>query len=140
MHKIIQVKDAPPPAGPYSPGIRAGNMVFTSGQLGFDKDKGGLAEGVVAQTHKAFENVIGVLQSAGASLKDVVKVMVFIDNMDDFGTMNEVYAGYFKDYKPARSCVEVARLPMGGLVEIEMVAVLSEADSDCCGGGSDCCC
>ncbi len=124
MHEVVKVKDAPPPAGPYSAGIKAGKMVFTSGQLGFDKDAGGLLDGVVAQTHKAFENVIAVLEAGGASLKDVVKVTVFLDSMEDFGKMNEVYATYFTGAFPARSCIEVGKLPLGGLVEIEMVALI----------------
>jgi 2-iminobutanoate/2-iminopropanoate deaminase len=123
MHTPIQVKDAPPPAGPYSPGVKAGKFIYTSGQLGFDKELGALVEGIEAQTKKAFENVIGVLQSAGAALEDVVKVMVFLDDMENFGKMNEIYATYFSGSYPARSCVQVAKLPLGGMVEIEMIAI-----------------
>lgn len=124
MHEVVKVKNAPPPAGPYSAGIKAGRMIFTSGQLGFDREAGGLVEGVVAQTHKAFENVKAVLEAAGAGLEDVVKVTVFLDSMNDFGKMNEVYASYFTGAFPARSCIEVGKLPLGGLVEIEMVAIV----------------
>lgn len=123
MHSPIQVKDAPPPAGPYSPGVKAGSFIYTSGQLGFDKELGGLVEGIEAQTKKAFENVIAVLESAGAGLEDVVKVMVFLDDMGNFGKMNEIYATYFTGSYPARSCVQVAKLPLGGMVEIEVIAI-----------------
>ncbi|ADK80153.1 RidA family protein [Sediminispirochaeta smaragdinae] len=124
MHKAINAPGAPAAVGPYSHAVRTGNLVFTSGQLGFDKDRGELAEGIEAQTRQSFENLISVLQAAGSGLDRVVKVMVFLNSMDDFAAMNGVYASYLSEPYPARSCVEVAKLPLGGLVEIEMVALV----------------
>ncbi|WP_020611992.1 RidA family protein [Sediminispirochaeta bajacaliforniensis] len=124
MHKAINAPGAPAAVGPYSHAVRAGNLVFTSGQLGFDKDRGELAEGIEAQTRQSFENLISVLKAAGSGLDRVVKVMVFLNSMDDFAAMNGVYASYLSEPYPARSCVEVAKLPLGGLVEIEMVALV----------------
>jgi len=124
MHKAINAPGAPAAVGPYSHAVRTGNLVFTSGQLGFDKDRGELAEGIEAQTRQSFENLIAVLQAAGSGLDRVVKVMVFLNSMDDFAAMNGVYASYLSEPYPARSCVEVAKLPLGGLVEIEMVALV----------------
>ena len=97
-------------------------MVFTSGQLGLDPEKGTLPEGIEAQTHQALKNLGAVLEAAGVGYEDVVRTMVFLDNMDDFATVNAIYAEYFKESAPARSCVEVARLPKGGLIEIEAIA------------------
>ena len=97
-------------------------MVFTSGQLGLDPETGTLPEGIEAQTHQALKNLGAVLEAAGVGYEDVVRTMVFLDNMDDFATVNAIYAEYFKESAPARSCVEVARLPKGGLIEIEAIA------------------
>ena len=97
-------------------------MVFTSGQLGLDPENGTLPEGIEAQTHQVLKNLGAVLEAAGVGYEDVVRTMVFLDNMDDFATVNAIYAEYFKESAPARSCVEVARLPKGGLIEIEAIA------------------
>lgn len=121
-NEIISTQKAPGAIGPYSQAVRAGDMLFTSGQLGLNPDTGVLAEGVRAQADQALKNLGAILHEAGLDYKDVVKTVVFIKNMADFKTVNEVYAQYFTANYPARSCVEVAALPMGGLVEVECVA------------------
>lgn len=121
---VITTPHAPPAAGPYSQAIVSGGMVFTAGQLGIDPTTRQLAEGVQAQTRQALENVKAVLEAAGASLDQVVKTTVFLQDMNDFAAMNEVYATFFIDAPPARSTVQVAKLPLGGLVEIETIAVV----------------
>lgn len=121
-NEIISTTKAPGAIGPYSQAVRAGDMLFTSGQLGLDPATGALAEGVRAQAEQALKNLGAILNEAGLDYKDVVKTVVFIKNMADFKTVNEVYAQYFTGNYPARSCVEVAALPMGGLVEVECVA------------------
>lgn len=121
-NEIISTQKAPGAIGPYSQAVRAGDMLFTSGQLGLNPETGVLAEGVCAQADQALKNLGAILHEAGLDYKDVVKTVVFIKNMADFKTVNEVYAQYFTANYPARSCVEVAALPMGGLVEVECVA------------------
>ena len=120
--EIIHTEQAPAAIGPYSQAVRAGDMLFTSGQLGLKPETGVLAEGVRAQADQALKNLGAILHEAGLDYKDVIKTVVFIKNMADFKTVNEVYAQYFTANYPARSCVEVAALPMGGLVEVECVA------------------
>ncbi len=122
MRKAINAPKAPAAVGPYVHAVETEQLVFTSGQLGLDPETGVLAEGIEAQTHQALKNLGAVLEAAGLGYADVVRTMVFLDNMDDFATVNQIYAGYFKDTAPARSCVEVARLPKGGLIEIEAIA------------------
>lgn len=121
-NEIISTQKAPGAIGPYSQAVRAGDMLFTSGQLGLNPETGVLAEGVRAQADQALKNLGAILHEAGMDYKDVIKTVVFIKNMADFKTVNEVYAQYFTANYPARSCVEVAALPMGGLVEVECVA------------------
>ena len=121
--KIINTKNAPAAIGPYSQAIHVGNMLFTSGQLGLVPETGDLPEGIEAQTSLSLANVEAILTDAGFEKKDVVKTTVYIKNMSDFGKINALYTDFFGDHKPARSCVEVAALPKGGLVEIEVVAV-----------------
>ena len=122
MKKTIFAKKAPAAVGPYVHAVGAENLVFTSGQLGLDPETGILPEGIEAQTHQALKNLGAVLEAAGLGYQDVVRTMVFLDNMDDFAAVNQIYAEYFKGEAPARSCVEVARLPKGGLIEIEAIA------------------
>ena len=119
---IINTDRAPAAIGPYSQAVSAGNMLFTSGQLGIHPATGNLAEGVEEQTRQSLENIAAILESAGYARTDVIKTMVFIKDMNDFGTVNRIYSAFFGDHKPARTCVEVARLPKDGLVEIEVVA------------------
>ena len=121
-NEIISTQKEPGAIGPYSQAVRAGDMLFTSGQLGLNPETGVLAEGVRAQADQALKNLGAILHEAGLDYKDVIKTVVFIKNMADFKTVNEVYAQYFTANYPARSCVEVAALPMGGLVEVECVA------------------
>lgn len=122
--KKIHTNKAPEAIGPYEQGIVVNNMFYSSGQIPLTAD-GELVEGdIEEQTHQVFRNLQAVLEEANASLETVVKTTVFLKNMEDFPTMNEVYGQYFKEHKPARSCVEVARLPKDVLVEIEVVALV----------------
>lgn len=120
----IKTERAPQVIGPYSQGIQAAGLVFTSGQIPADPQTGAIAQGVEAQAAQALENVKAVLETAGASLAGAVKVTVFIKDMNDFAKINEVYARYFPAPYPARSCVEVSRLPKDVLIEIEAVAAV----------------
>ncbi len=121
--EIITTEDAPKALGPYSAGIRAGNMVFTAGQVGIDPATGKLVEGgIEAQTRQVLRNVQAVLRAAGSELDRVVKTTVFIEDMNEFSKMNAIYAEFFKEKPPARSTVQVAALPLGAAVEIEAVA------------------
>jgi len=121
---VVSAQDAPAALGPYSHAIRANGFVFTAGQVGIVPGSGALAEGgVEAQTRQVLENISAVLRAAGTSLERVVKTTVFLADMDDFATVNGIYAQYFRQEPPARSAVEVARLPLGALVEIETVAL-----------------
>ncbi|MGN1184275.1 MAG: RidA family protein [Oliverpabstia sp.] len=122
MKKTIFAEKAPAAVGPYVHAVGAENLVFTSGQLGLDPETGILPEGIEAQTHQALKNLGAVLEASGLGYQDVVRTMVFLDNMDDFAAVNQIYAEYFQGEAPARSCVEVARLPKGGLIEIEAIA------------------
>ena len=122
MKKIVQTPDAPAAIGPYSQAIRSGNLLLTSGQLGLNPETGILPEGVEAQAAQALQNIGAILAEAGYERTDVVKTTIFIRNMGDFAAVNRIYAGFFGDHKPARSCVEVSALPKGGLVEIEATA------------------
>jgi 2-iminobutanoate/2-iminopropanoate deaminase len=121
-NRIIQSNNAPAAIGPYSQAIMAGNLLFTSGQLGLNPETGALPETIEEQTKQSLQNVQAILEEAGLQKTDVIKTVVFLKNMSDFAAVNEIYAGFFGEHKPARSCVEVAQLPKGGLVEIEVVA------------------
>ncbi|MDL2235915.1 RidA family protein [Christensenellaceae bacterium OttesenSCG-928-L17] len=123
MKTIITAKNAPAALGPYNHAIEANGFVFTSGQLGIDPATGKMPEDVEAQAKQAFSNLAGVLEAAGCTLKDVVKCMVFLQNIGDFAAVNAIYAEAYGSEFPARSCVEVAKLPGGALVEIEAIAV-----------------
>ena len=119
---VITAQNAPAAVGPYSHAVMAGDVLFTSGQLGLDPATGELKEGVEAQTTQALENLKAVLEAAGLSMKNVVKTVVFLDNMGDFAAVNAIYATYFEGDTPARSCVQVAALPAGSRLEIELIA------------------
>ena len=122
--KPIRTDGAPKAIGPYEQAIRVDGLVFTAGQIPLDPKTGNMVEGGIApQTRRALENLKVVLAAAGSSLDRVVKATVFLKNMLDFPAMNEVYAEYFGDSKPARSTVAVAELPRGSLVEIDLVAL-----------------
>jgi 2-iminobutanoate/2-iminopropanoate deaminase len=122
MHVTIATSAAPAAIGPYSQAVRAGDYVFTSGQLGLDPATGVLREGISAQATQAMENLAAVLAAAGCSFADVIKSTVFVANLGDFQTVNGIYGARFPTDRPARSTVQVAALPLGGLVEIELVA------------------
>lgn len=121
---VIHTEKAPKAIGPYSQAIVSGGLVFTSGQLGLDPATGALADGVKAQAVASLRNLKAVLEAAGSSMDRVLKTTVFLADMKDFAVVNEVYASFFSADFPARSAVQVAALPKGGLVEIEAVASL----------------
>ena len=122
----ISTEHAPGAIGPYSQAIRAGNTIYTAGQVGLDPATGQLVSGGInEQTTRALDNLTAVLKAAGGTMRDVVKTTVFLADMADFAAMNDIYKGYFSESQPpARSTVQVAGLPRGGLVEIECVALL----------------
>lgn len=123
--EVISSSNAPRAIGPYSAGIRVGQMIFTAGQLGIDPESGEFIQGgIVAETRQALKNLTAVLAEAGASLENVVKTTVFLRDMDDFSLMNGVYAQFFTEDPPARSAVQVARLPKDAAIEIEAIAVI----------------
>jgi 2-iminobutanoate/2-iminopropanoate deaminase len=123
--QVVQSSNAPAAIGPYSQAIIANGFVYTAGQLGVIPATGKLVEGdVQAQTRQALENLSAILTAAGTSLDNAVKTTVFLANMDDFAAMNAIYSQYFSSNPPARSTIQVAKLPLAGLVEIEVVALL----------------
>ena len=119
---IIHTVHAPAAVGPYSQAVFTGGLLLTSGQLGLNPETRILPEGVEAQAAQALQNIGAILAESGYERTDVVKTTIFIRNMGDFAAVNRIYAGFFGDHKPARSCVEVSALPKGGLVEIEAIA------------------
>ena len=124
MKEVIATTNAPSAIGPYSQAISANGMVYTSGQLPIDPATGAFPEGIAAQTRQSLTNVKAILAEAGLGMDRVVKTTVFLSDMNNFGAMNEVYATFFTEGSyPARSAVEVARLPKDALVEIEVIAV-----------------
>jgi 2-iminobutanoate/2-iminopropanoate deaminase len=124
MREVISTEKGPKAIGPYSQAIKANGFVFISGQTAFDPSTGKPIEGDTAkQTERIFENLKAILDAAGSSLDRVVKVSVFLQDMNDFSAMNEVYARYFLVNPPARSTVEVSRLPRDFLVEIDLIAL-----------------
>ncbi len=123
--EIINTTKAPAALGPYSQAIKAGNTIYVSGQIPLIPETMEIiSDDVQEQTKQSLENVKAVLEAAGATLNDVVKASVFIKDMNDFAKINEIYATYFTENKPARACVEVARLPKDVKVEIEVIAVV----------------
>lgn len=122
MKKAISTENAPAAIGPYSQAICAGNLVYTSGQLPLNPKTGMMASGIADQTRSVLENLKAVLNAAGTDLSKVIKTTVFIKDMSDFAEMNKVYGEYFPAPYPARSCVEVARLPKDAAIEVEAVA------------------
>ncbi len=123
MKQAVKTENAPKPIGPYSQAVKYGDLVFTSGQIPVDPGTGKMVEGdIQAQTEQVFRNLEAVLEAAGTSLQNAVKVTVFLADMADFPKVNEVYARQFEEPFPARSCVEVSALPARARVEIELVA------------------
>lgn len=122
MKRIVHTESAPKAIGPYSQAAAIGDFLYTSGQLGIDVQTGKLAEGVQAQAHCAMKNLGAILAARGMGYGHILKTTIFLKDMGDFTAVNQIYAGYFQGDYPARSCVQVAALPLGGLVEIEAVA------------------
>lgn len=123
MKKVISTPKAPAAIGPYSQAIEINDMIFTSGIIPINPANGTLVDaGIEEQTKQVFDNMKGLLEDAGSSLDKIIKTTVFIKNMNDFSRINEVYASYFTGDFPARSCVEVARLPKDVLIEVEAIA------------------
>ena len=122
MKNVVKTNQAPGAIGPYSPGINLGDLYFFSGQIPLDPVTNEMPEGIEAQAHQALKNVKGLLESQGLDFSNVVKTTVFLDNMNDFATVNEIYAQYFVEPYPARSAVEVGSLPKGALIEVEVIA------------------
>lgn len=122
MKEAIQTNDAPKPVGPYCQAVKVGNMIFTSGQIGIDPKTDKLLEGLEAQTKQTFMNLSAVLTAAGSGLERVVKTTIFITDIANFSLVNSIYAQFFREPFPARSTVEVSRLPKGALVEVDAIA------------------
>lgn len=120
--KVISTEKAPSAIGPYSQAVVSGNLLYTSGQIPIIPETGELAQGLEAQAHQVFRNLAALLKAAGSDMSHAVKTTVFIKNMADFAAINAVYAQYFSEPYPARSCVEVARLPKDVFLECEVIA------------------
>jgi len=126
MKKIVSTTEAPAAVGPYSQAVRIGPMLFTAGQIPLDPKSGQIvSQDVAEQTRRVLDNLTAVLKAEGMDFSNIVKTTVFMTNLGDFQTMNEVYASYFSDQPPARSTVQVSALPKGAQVEIEVVAAAS---------------
>lgn len=124
MHRhVIQTEDAPAAVGPYSQAIQLDNLIFISGQIGLDPENGTLRAGLAEQTRQVLANLAAVLTAAGGSMNTVVKTTIFLTDINDFATVNAIYAEAFDADPPARSTVQVAALPLGGLIEIEAIAL-----------------
>ena len=123
---IVETKKAPPPVGPYSQAIQAGNMVFVSGQIPLHPETNEIPENFTTQCHQVLRNLQAILEASGSSLEHTLKVMIYMTDINRFNELNEIYAGYLGPAKPARACVEVSRLPKGVLVEMDAVALIEE--------------
>ena len=121
--EIISTKKAPSAIGPYSQGMIVGDLVFTSGQIPLNPENGELATEISKATVQVMANLSAVLEAAGSSLEKVIKTTIFLQDLNDFEKVNEIYGDYFKDNLPARSCVQVAKLPKGAIIEIEAIAI-----------------
>lgn len=131
MKKIVSTSDAPAAIGPYSQAVRSGSMLFCAGQIPLDPKTGQMVEGDISeQTKRVLENIGGLLRAANMNFSHVVKTTIFLSTMDDFQTVNEIYATYFRENPPARSTVAVAGLPKNAKVEIEVIAVAGDGDAD----------
>jgi len=125
VRQAVSTTSAPAAIGPYSQAVRAGSMLFVSGQIPMDPETGNLVEGdLAAQTHRVFQNLAAILAAAGATFDNVVRTTVYLADMNDFPAMNAVYATYFSSPAPARATVQAARLPRDAKVEIDVIAVL----------------
>lgn len=126
MKEKVESNKAPEAVGPYSQAIKTGEFLYLSGQLGIDRSTGKLVDGLEEQTKQAFKNISYILEEEDLALNDIVKVTVLLDNIDDFAKVNEIYATQFEEPYPARSAFAVQSLPLGGVVEIEVIAKLSK--------------
>lgn len=122
MKRIITSNKAPKAIGPYSQAVILNNVLYTSGQIGLDPQTGNLKDGIEEQVKQVMENLKALLKEADMDFSNVVKTTIFLKSIDDFTTVNQIYASYFNENPPARSCVEVSALPKGALVEIELIA------------------
>ena len=121
--EIISTKKAPSAIGPYSQGMIVGDLVFTSGQIPLNPENGELVTEISKATVQVMANLSAVLEAAGSSLEKVIKTTIFLQDFNDFEKVNEIYGDYFKDNLPARSCVQVAKLPKGAIIEVEAIAI-----------------
>lgn len=121
--EIISTKKAPSAIGPYSQGMIVGDLVFTSGQIPLNPESGELVTEISKATVQVMSNLSAVLEAAGSSLEKVIKTTIFLQDLNDFEKVNEIYGDYFRDNLPARSCVQVAKLPKGATIEIEAIAI-----------------
>lgn len=121
--EIISTKKAPSAIGPYSQGMIVGDLVFTSGQIPLNPESGELVTEISKATVQVMANLSAVLEAAGSSLEKVIKTTIFLQDLNDFEKVNEIYGDYFKDNLPARSCVQVVKLPKGATIEIEAIAI-----------------
>ena len=122
--KIISTQKAPGAIGPYSQGVSIGNLVYTSGQIPLNPQSGELITDIKEATKQSMENVKAILEEAGTSLDKIIKTTIFLKDLNDFAAVNEVYGTYFNENPPARSCVEVAKLPKDAVIEIEAIALI----------------
>src|SRR3989440_10978490 len=130
MKKIISTPDAPAAVGPYSQAVRVGSTIYCAGQIPLDPKSGQIVSGdIAAQTRRVLDNVAAVLKAEALTFDNVVKTTIFLTNLGDFQTVNEVYGSYFKQDPPARSTIQVAALPKGANVEIEVIAIADEGGS-----------
>ncbi len=123
MKKVISTNEAPKAIGPYSQAIEANGTVYISGQLGIIPDTGILAQGIEYQAEQSLKNIGSILKASGLNYSNVVKCTVLLDNIDNFKIVNEIYGRFFTEQFPARAAYQVAKLPLGGLIEIEAIAV-----------------
>lgn len=124
MKEIISTQKAPGAIGPYSQAVKVGDLVFTSGQIPLNPETSMMAETIEEQTKQALENVKAILEASGTSMQNVIKTTVFLKDLRDFEKMNEIYATYFEGDKPARSAIEISKLPKDAKIEIEAIATL----------------
>ena len=127
---VLNTKNAPGAVGPYVQGIQTNNLVVCSGQLGIDPTTGKMPETVAEQAHCSMKNMGAILKEAGCDYSNIIKTTIFLTDMNDFAVVNEIYKSYFDGNYPARSCIQVAKLPLNGLVEIECMAVAKKAKTD----------
>lgn len=122
MKEIVKTDKAPGAIGPYSQGVKIGNLIFTSGQIAINPETGKIPESIEEQTEQVLENIKEILEASGSNINNVIKTTVFLKNMNDFEKMNSIYGTYFINEKPARSAIEVSRLPKDVKIEIEAIA------------------